>query len=353
MTNYVKKLKTALRRSNFGRTRFYRNILYLRHKGERDSFIDRFHGSGTPPQERRKIYSAMKEAWVKYCWDFKEFFLFRYESLSDEERKEFITSSEVDGFCRKVNDPSQINILSNKIETYRTFKSHFKRDAVIIENAGPLRNNKSLLDFIQTHTSFIIKPAHLSCGKGIELIDAASPAEALDLAEKCIEPNADYIIEELIQQAEEMKKINPHSVNTVRVPTFNANNAVHILHPIIRFGRNGSIIDNLTAGGICGAIDIDSGQIIAASDLNGINYTEHPDSGEKIIGFTIPRWEEAIKLAKDLSATLPRMGYCAWDLALTKDGWAIVEGNSMGQLVQQCVFRKGLRSELQKLFPDI
>lgn len=353
MKNYVRKLKITLRHSNFGKTRFYRNILYLRHKNERDNFIDRFHSnSGTPPQERQRIYAAMKEAWVKYGWDFDEFFLFRYERLTDEERKEFITSSEIDEFCRKVNDPSQIKILSNKIETYRTFKNHFRRDVVIIENAGNLRSDKSFLDFIQTHTNFIIKPAHLSCGKGIELINATSPAEAIDLAEKCIEPNSDYIIEELIKQAGETEKFNPESVNTVRMPTFNANNAVHILHPIIRFGRNGSFIDNLTAKGIGGAIDIASGKVIAASDLNGVNYNEHPDSGERIIGFTIPHWKEATELAKDLSTSLPLMRYCSWDLALTEDGWVLVEGNSMGRLVQQGVFRKGLRNELQKLFPD-
>ena len=57
-------------------------------------------------------------------------------------------------------------------------------------------------------------------------------------------------------------------------------------------------------------------------------FKAHPDSGETIIGRTLPHWPEVKRIAvaaHEEFKTLPSIG---WDIAITEDGPVIVEGNS-------------------------
>lgn len=77
-------------------------------------------------------------------------------------------------------------------------------------------------------------------------------------------------------------------------------------------------------------------------------FNFHPDTGVQLIGRNIPRWDELIRLAKEL-ALVTEQKYVSWDLALTDAGWVMVEANYKGQLAQEGN-RQGLRSELSRYF---
>lgn len=61
----------------------------------------------------------------------------------------------------------------------------------------------------------------------------------------------DYIVQDCIQQHDFFASFNRSSVNTLRVLTYRSvrNEAVHILHTILRVGKIGSITDNQASGG--------------------------------------------------------------------------------------------------------
>ena len=158
-----------------------------------------------------------------------------------------------------------------------------------------------------------------------------------------------FLIEELIKQSPEMAKFHPASVNTVRVPTVRFDDEILILHPFFRTGRGNNCVDNAGAGGVFGVVDPESGIVTQAADEKGIFYNNHPDTKEKMLGFKIPKWNEAVSFAKELAQVTPDNRYTGWDLALTDSGWIMVEGNSTGQFVWQIPEQKGSREELNNI----
>jgi hypothetical protein len=58
------------------------------------------------------------------------------------------------------------------------------------------------------------------------------------------------------------------------------------------------------------------------------SYLEvHPKTGVTIRGFEIPLYKEAVDLCLEAALVEPRVGYVGWDVAITPDGPALVEGN--------------------------
>lgn len=69
--------------------------------------------------------------------------------------------------------------------------------------------------------------------------------------------NKNYIVQEAIEQYQFYKQFNPSSLNTIRVFTYRSTTTekVAVLHCVLRMGRDGSITDNQSAGGISCGID--------------------------------------------------------------------------------------------------
>ena len=129
-----------------------------------------------------------------------------------------------------------------------------------------------------------------------------------------------------------------------------------MFHPSLRMGREGSFVDNFSAGGISALIDPDSGVIYTdGADKKGHSYECHPDSKVKFKGFGIPRWEEAVAMVKEAAMMIPDNHYCGWDVACARDrGWCMVEANCTAQMgAMQMVEKKGRRHELEDLITQM
>ena len=86
----------------------------------------------------------------------------------------------------------------------------------------------------------------------------------------------------------------------------------------------------------------------SAIDERMNRYVVHPDSGKAILGFQIPKWEEAKSFVVDLANVLPELKYCGWDLALTNQGWVMVEANGKGLFIGfQMPTQEGFRVEFE------
>ena len=112
------------------------------------------------------------------------------------------------------------------------------------------------------------------------------------------------------------------------------------------------MIDNATAGGLAAAIDPETGIVTSEAcreDLSRMLF--HPDTGVKIIGMQIPQWDDLLKLVDQLAHVVPEQRFVGWDLALTDQGWVMVEGNdnAMVTAIQMCE-RKGLRERFDRAF---
>lgn len=81
-------------------------------------------------------------------------------------------------------------------------------------------------------------------------------------------------------------------------------------------------------------IEASTGRLGAAYDQNDFArvmepISVHPATGERIAGFQLPDWDEAVDLALRAHKTLPTIALVGWDIAITPDGAVIIEGNSM------------------------
>ena len=213
--------------------------------------------------------------------------------------------------------------------------------------------------FIDKHKKFIAKPLTSGYGNGVKIFDSSKFSDNNALVEALIKEyckgiRGGFIVEELIKQDDRMAAFHPSSVNTLRLTTIRFDDRVEIIHPFMRIGRGGKVVDNGGAGGLLSNIDPETGKIFVCMDENAVSYVKHPDSGLDIIGFEIPCWKEAVSLAKELATVVKGQRYTGWDLALSDKGWMMVEGNAMSQFVGwQIPSQKGFMPEAQQILKEL
>lgn len=152
------------------------------------------------------------------------------------------------------------------------------------------------------------------------------------------------VIEECLANCDVINQLHPKSLNTIKVVTLNLEDGPEIQTALFRMGNN-TIVDNVHLGGICALVDIPSGIVISKAVDNCFReYTHHPVSGVRIVGFKIPAWDEVKKLALDAAKVTPELRYSSWDIAVTNKGPVLIEGNWDAEFyAEQMVAQRGNR----------
>ena len=160
-----------------------------------------------------------------------------------------------------------------------------------------------------------------------------------------------FILQDKIQQHHEMNRLNPHSINTVRMVTVRGENGPHLWNTFCRIGtaRSG-FVDNVSSGGMAVGID-DEGKLMKFGFCEpgaGTKVTVHPDSGVTFESFEIPRFKEAMNLVLSLHRKMYMFHSIGWDVVITETGVTILEANdNWGGFISQACFG-GLRSKWEK-----
>lgn len=355
LREYRRKLYKKIRFKTWYRKGNY----YWRKRHGMDEIIEKY--KGPEALEDRKYLRALKKDMVRslyrYGSYYSEYFLFGYEGKDADYRASFITEGIRMSFYPRMNKRKNTDILENKYRTYIKFQDFYKREIIRIKKEEePTDAQKEKLEaFAARHEEYVVKPVYAAFGKAVRVEKIADHGLAEDAYEAYRKDGV--VIEEKIEQGEEMARIHPGSVNTLRIPTVIVQNEEHepevrLFHPSIRTGREGSFVDNFSAGGISALIDPESGVIYTdGADKKGHTYACHPDSGVRFRGFQIPQWEEAVAMVKEAAMRIPDNHYCGWDLAFSREhGWCMVEANCTAQMgAMQMVEKKGRRQELEDL----
>ncbi len=297
--------------------------------------------------DKKRYIKDMLSVYSRYGFGFDEFLCYNFAQKSKSERLRFVADWEHLGYACILNQHKNDLFFDDKWKTYNKFKSFYKREVILFECENQFSQFK---DFVLSHTKFIIKPLNMSCGKGIQIIQTAQYDCTEDKYTSMLsEYNGKFIAEEFIVQDENIAEFHPSSVNTVRVPTIRLDDETIIINPFFRVGQNGNTVDNAGSGGIICTLDAETGRIFAAADEYGHTFTCHPQTKKQLIGFCIPRWDEAKTLVKQLSQVIPDNRYTGWDIALTDKGWILVEANRRGQFVWQIPSQVGFRPEINAI----
>ena len=280
-------------------------------------------------------------------WGFRpvEYRMFGFRDKSVEERLTFVSTSLKNDVMNVISPEDSSDVLNNKYLTYERMPDLYGREMMLYDGG----NLEELLDFAESRDAVVIKSPYDAMGAGISLVRLPEKKEArrtkmAATARERLAGSGDFVAEELIDAHEAIRKLNPDSVNTVRICTYNDKGNVKVHDAFAKIGRAGSFVDNGGAGGIFVHIDEISGRM----DSDGIDekcsrYKEHPDNGMHFRDYTFPKWNKARETAAEAAERIPEMGYIGWDLTYTKDEkWVIVEGNARTQFLgQQSTTGKG------------
>ena len=123
-------------------------------------------------------------------------------------------------------------------------------------------------------------------------------------------------------------KINPSSLNTIRVATISINGKTDVIFSYLRVGVEGAFVDNLHSGGIRFPIDRHTGKIFKGMNYQVHDVLRHPDSGVQLYGEIIPKWDEIIELCRNAHELAPEsLHLVGWDVCLDEDDISLIEGN--------------------------
>lgn len=127
-------------------------------------------------------------------------------------------------------------------------------------------------------------------------------------------------LQEPVRQHDALKKLNPTSLNTLRVVTFleNDQGVIRVLFRLLRVGLGGSRTDNLSTGGI--GVYLDATGIALSNGYNkyGLQVEAHPDHKYFFKGISYPWVSEAERICSTAHLSLPWFRIIAWDVVVTE-----------------------------------
>ncbi len=186
----------------------------------------------------------------------------------------------------------------------------------------------------------IFKPATGHAGEGIFLVDRKDKQLFIRTKNesrvvKVLDLKSEYFIQELAQQHLIISKIYPHSVNTVRIVTLlTKDNDVIIVGAKMRFGNNGSVVDNSSQGGINVGINCSNGSLMNTGvDKSGRQYNIHPFTQVRFADVVIPMWDDVIDMAKRIQLGCSFYRLLGADIAISPDGPTLIELNANPDIV--------------------
>ena len=299
--------------------------LTLHEKSEIDAFWDKY------------LPGSLKDSLLDYrFYDF-----YKTVKKEDERLCDYMTDVFYEAFIDEYyTDPQHTRAFDDK-NLYDVYfhdvlqpKTIFRkvRDCYLDENYRIITQEDAIEKALGTE-EVILKVGKYSCaGKGVMFWSKArnDKQEIIDFCKNS--PNVNC--QEVIKQHAELSRLNPSSVNTVRVLTLFFESQVHVLSSVLRMGVNGSRVDNASSGGIVSGIQ-ENGQLKGiAFDTSGNRYLKHPQ-GTNFETVTIPNYSKCVDLAKSLAMRFSSMSrLISWDFAVDESSEPVlIEFNiSHGQL---------------------
>lgn len=179
------------------------------------------------------------------------------------------------------------------------------------------------IELLSPYKSVVIKPSiDTSQGRGVKLIPVDENIKSVFESYK-----GDYLIQEVVDQYEPIKALNPTSVNIIRLNSLFINGNWSYLSASLRVGGLGDFTDNhITADG--------KGMVVIGITNDGaLKERAYYSCGETINtlpngvvfdGLRIPNFDKAKEIAETIHRKMPFAKYVGFDIAFDKSGMPVV-----------------------------
>lgn len=259
-------------------------------------------------------------------------------------------------FHKQFNDKKYVKFFKNKIKFNQHFSDFIGRTYF---NLRKTDYNKLIQWITEKQPDYLILKKMESVGGfgvkkvKVEIIDGQVYVSGISYTKESNVFRKYDLLEEFVEQHESINRLNPSCLNTLRIVTVLSDKMdIDIIGAVLRLGVN-SDVDNFHSGGIAINIDIDSGCLtgdgfrLAPGEPE--YFKHHPISRIRLDGYVIPHWEQALKLVKKASLIISEVRTVGWDVAITKEGVCIIEGNhDWDKIIIEKALNHGIREKLEK-----
>ena len=286
-----------------------------------------YAGKAGESSRRPRCLIMLDMAWcvIRYGVGYLDYLTFGFVHQNAAARRTYMTMNDNLRLVRGLNVEKDREIFEDKIQFASRFHDFMHRDWMDLRQAG----EDGLVNFAQSHPVFFAKEPSNFGGYGVCRIRTCDQSDLRALYQRLME-GKQYLLEEAVIQHIEMNRLAQKSVNTIRVVTLVKEGAVHVMYALVRMGSGESHVDNISSGGMYAPVGEDG--IISAPafcDKTGEYYDLHPATGTRMEGFVIPRFDEAINMVKSAALRVPGVRYVGWDVAISRDGPLLIEGNTI------------------------
>lgn len=277
----------------------------------------------------------------------QDYLNYKFYEKSWKERRTYLTIGKMNKEYKTLAAYEYADFISNKVNFHKNYSQFAKRDYICADDSF-----EKFEEFINKHDSFVLKPLNGLGGTNVTKInskDIKSKHEFYDDLK-----NKNQFIEELVIQNDEWGKLSPNSTNTLRIMTTVVNNNVKIIFAGARIGSGKTIADNFHQGGQGVLVDLEKGTLAGNGIDKNLNENIKSSTNIKFDGFRIPYWEEIKKMVKEAALVNPNIHIVGWDVAISKDGPLIIEGNrGPGFDLVQVLLKKGAKYMIDDLKKEI
>ena len=294
------------------------------------------------------LYSDIIKASLKYNISINEYYLFHFYKSDEAIRDSYAGTGFMYEYQLLMNPKEYRGVLEDKLKFLKVYKEFILHDYASLEEL----KDKKVAERVLGNKSgkVVLKASDGQCGRGIE-VKNSSDFTPETLVKRLQETGNDFV-EEYVVQHDDINKLSPSGLNTVRIITqLDKDGNVIIIGARLRITINSSI-DNLAAGNIAAFINEETGIVEGAgvySDITKADEAIHPVTGVPIVGFKVPYWNESIEMVKKAALKVPQNKSIGWDVAITNDGPELIEGNhDWCKLLWQLPAKKGMKDILIK-----
>lgn len=277
-----------------------------------------FGAEGIVP--RLRIYFDMLLCMFRYGASDENYLSFEFYMKKHAYRDRFITWRRNMRIMKKT--PQEIiSLFLDKIQFNNRFAKYVGRSWLDCSKA----DSEAIMAFIKQYQSVILKPTDSACGVGIRKI---SCEQLGDLKLSDIAGHS-YILEEAIENCADIAKLNPSSLNTLRVVTATDDKGLpHIITIVLRMGVGDNITDNAHQGGIACCVNSLTGALsVVGRTFKDEKYYSHPTTHFEFKNCIIPNIENVKRFVIELASEEPSARLVGWDIVLTKSGIEVLEAN--------------------------
>ena len=151
---------------------------------------------------------------------------------------------------------------------------------------------------LEAEEHVIFKPSLGTKGVGIQFYDR-DDGNGIHIPDILDAMGSNYVAQRIVKQHPDLAKLNPSTLNTIRVISFRFKGAVHILSAQLRIGGAGARVDNVSAGGSACAVKPD-GWLHEKSVTRKSTWTDETASGIKLSTIRVPNYEGIVETIKSL-----------------------------------------------------